>query len=92
MQSAKLRTLVHHDPTKHIKIGSYFIKESKKGVIQSIYIPTGQQIADMLTKELPRTRFEEICSRLGMIKIYLPTWGECRVWFPYYKGFATYYE
>ena len=35
-----------------------------------------QQVADVLTKELLRQN--DFCvSKLGLIDIYIPTWGEC---------------
>ena len=45
---------VHHDRTKHIEIDRHFIKEKIEADIISInYIPTKNQVADILTKALP---------------------------------------
>ena len=42
---------IHHDKTKHVEVDRHFIKEKlETGVICLVYIPTGQQTADMLTK------------------------------------------
>ena len=51
---------VHHDRTKHIEIDrDYISKKINKGLAQFTYIPTRLLIADILTKALPRTSFEE---------------------------------
>ena len=44
---------VHHDRTKHVEIDRHFIKEKiDSGVIKIKYIPTKEQVADILTKAL----------------------------------------
>ena len=64
---------VHHDMTKHVEIDRYFIKEKiEERVINLVYTPTTVQTADILTKALPRVRFEELRSKLGMLNIYSP--------------------
>ena len=54
---------VHHDRTKHVKID---------GTDKLIYTPTRFQTADIFTKALPRTNFENRCYKLGIINIYNP--------------------
>ncbi|KAL5567178.1 hypothetical protein UlMin_030342 [Ulmus minor] len=67
------KNLVHHDRTKHVEIDRHFIKEKvEEGSINLIYTPTGLQTADILTKALPRSNFEDLSSKLGMINIYNP--------------------
>ena len=62
---------VHHDRTKHIEIHRHFISEKvNTRIIQLNYIPTRQQIADVLTKALPRVNFDELNSKLGLYNIY----------------------
>ena len=70
---------VHHDRTKHIEIDRHFIsKKIASAVVQLNYIPTRQQIANVLTKALPRTNFEELRFKLGLYNIYNPQLeGEC---------------
>jgi len=62
---------VHHDRTKHVEVDRHFIKEKlETGVINIVYVPTGQQAADILTKGLPRQNFEFLTDKLGLINIY----------------------
>ena len=64
---------VHHDRTKHIEIDRHFISEKvNNGIVQLSYVPTRLQIADILTKALPRVSFEELNSKLGLYNIYNP--------------------
>jgi len=64
---------VHHDRTKHVEVDRHFIKEKlDSGSVCMIYLPSKQQVADLLTKSLTRKLFEELTSKLGMINIYMP--------------------
>ena len=68
---------VHHDWVKHVEINRHFIKEKiEKGEVCMLFIPTAQQIADVLTKGMTRYKFEALTSMLGMINIHVPTRGE----------------
>ena len=67
------RNPVHHDRTKHVEIDRHFIKEKlDEKIVDLLYTPTRHQIADVLTKALPRITFEELNSKLRMINIYHP--------------------
>ena len=64
---------VHHDRTKHVEIDRHFIKEKiHSGEVCITYLPTRQQVADVLTKSLNRNMFEELIGKLGLINIYTP--------------------
>ena len=64
---------VHHDRTKHIEIDRHFISEKvNNGIVELNYVPSRLQIADILTKALPRDNFEELKSKLGLYNIYIP--------------------
>ncbi|TYK26804.1 putative mitochondrial protein [Cucumis melo var. makuwa] len=65
---------VQHDRTKRVEIDRHFIKERlDSGSICIPYIPSSQQIADVLTKGLLRPNFDFCVSKLGLIDIYVPT-------------------
>ena len=69
---------VHHDRTKHVRIDRHYIKEKiNSGLISPEYIPSLQQVADILTKGLPRQQFQALTSKLGIINIYAQLEGEC---------------
>ncbi|KAL5775476.1 hypothetical protein ACOSP7_013033 [Xanthoceras sorbifolium] len=64
---------VHHDRNKYVEIDQHFIKEKLDDEsVNLLYTSTHLQIADILTKALPRTNFEELSFKLGMINIYHP--------------------
>ncbi|KAA0054133.1 Cysteine-rich RLK (RECEPTOR-like protein kinase) 8 [Cucumis melo var. makuwa] len=62
---------VQHDRAKHVEIDRHFIKERlDSGNICISYVPSSQQVDDVLTKGLLRP----LCvSKLGLIDIYVPT-------------------
>ena len=66
--------LVQHDQTKHIETDRHFIKEKlDSGLICTPYVPTGYQLADVLTKGLCSNVFHKNISKLGMKDPYSPT-------------------
>lgn len=46
------------------------------GVICIPYLPTTEQIADVLTKGLPKWQFNKLIDKLAMTDIFKPAWGE----------------
>ncbi|CAN0915260.1 Copia protein, partial [Linum grandiflorum] len=75
-----VRNPVHHDRTKHVEVDRQFITDNvNKGVVQVEYVPSKQQIADVLTKVLSRDMFEALVCKLGLINVenhvddYLPS-------------------
>ena len=66
-----LKDPVFHSRTKHIHIRHHFLRDHvESNEIELVYCPTDDQLADILTKPLPRDRFEKIRFEIGMIKIF----------------------
>uniref|UniRef100_A0A0A9G5Q2 Uncharacterized protein n=1 Tax=Arundo donax TaxID=35708 RepID=A0A0A9G5Q2_ARUDO len=61
---------VFHKRSKHIDTRYHFIRDCvDQGKTRVDYISTSQQLADILTKGLGKTAFQELRSKIGMIKI-----------------------
>ena len=61
--------LVFHDQSKHIDIKCHFIRDYVQwGAVQLQYTPTGEQVADILTKALGRTKFVYFREKMGMVE------------------------
>ncbi|KAK0605599.1 hypothetical protein LWI29_028589 [Acer saccharum] len=59
---------VFHQCTKHIDIDTHFIREKVlAGEIDTRYVPTAHQIADILTKGFSRDRFQFLCAKLNLV-------------------------
>jgi hypothetical protein len=56
-----------HNRMKHIAIRFHFIcKKVEDGEVALEYVPMGEQIADVLTKGLPRVKFEYFVEGIGL--------------------------
>ena len=56
---------VHHRRTKHIELDIHFVREQVAlGKLRVLHVPTKQQFADVLTKGLPTTAFQDFRSSL----------------------------
>ena len=54
-----------HNRTKHIDARYHFIKEQiANGTINMVWTPTTLQLADLLTKQLPKETFTKLVSQL----------------------------
>ena len=61
------RNPVAHARTKHINIRYHFVREAvQEGTVDLRYCPTNVMLADLLTKSLPRGRFENLRLAMGM--------------------------
>ncbi|XP_019054646.1 PREDICTED: uncharacterized protein LOC109115269 [Nelumbo nucifera] len=71
---------VHHSHTKHIELDVHFIREKvAAGLLLINHIPSHDQIADILTKHLPSTRFNDLTAKLIVSKRPLSLRGDVRV-------------
>lgn len=62
----------NHRRTKHIQVKYFFIREKiLDGVLKVQYIPTEEQVADIMTKTLPRPRLECLMKKLGLFSSLL---------------------
>lgn len=62
---------VHQDRTKYVEVDQHFIKEKiEEGIVCMSYIPTKKELADILTKGLQRSSYEDLTNKLGMIDIF----------------------
>ncbi|GJU78536.1 hypothetical protein Tco_1275606 [Tanacetum coccineum] len=58
---------VQHSQAKHIDVRYHFIKEQVEiGIVELYFVRTKYQLADILTKPLPRDRFNFLIEKLGM--------------------------
>ena len=56
-----------HSRTKHIDLCYHFIREAvEENKITMEYIPTGENVADIFTKALPRPKFMELAEGSGL--------------------------
>ena len=64
---AMAKNPVGHARTKHIDIRYHFVREGvQDGAIILKYVATGEMIADILTKPLPKCTFQKLVIELGM--------------------------
>jgi hypothetical protein len=58
-----------HDRSKHIEIRYHFIRDRVlKGAVKLQYIPTDEQLADILTKPLVKGKFVFFQDKLGVVE------------------------
>lgn len=57
----------HHQNTKHIHVKSHFIRKMVElNEVNLQYVPTKEQVADVLTKLLGRNKFPNFVKGMGM--------------------------
>jgi hypothetical protein len=69
---------VFHDRSKHIEIRFHFIRDCvQKGTVKLQYVPTGEQVADILTKALMKGKFVFFRDKLGVVQNTFLAKREC---------------
>ena len=62
-----IENIIFHDKSKHIEIKYHFIWDMvQKGAIKPKYLPTEEQVADVLTKPLTHVKFEYFRDKLSL--------------------------
>ena len=57
-----------HDKSKHIEIKYHYIWDMvQRGAIKLQYVPTEEQVADVLTKPLSHVKFEYFRDKLSVV-------------------------
>ena len=70
---------VHHGRTKHVELDVHFVREKVAvGDIRVTHISTRQQIADIMTKGLPTSLFNDFRDSLCIRITEAPTAGGCK--------------
>lgn len=65
---------IFHERTKHIERNCHHVRDAVKSkLITTEHVSSKNQLADILTKALPRPLFEDLLSKLGVRHLTLPT-------------------
>ena len=66
-----------HEKSNHIEIKYHYIRDMVQGgALKLQYVAMDEQIADVLTKQLSRVKFEYFRENLGVLQIKLPSKGK----------------
>ena len=71
---------VQHCRTKHIEIDIHFVREKVAlGQVRVLHVPTSAQFADIFTKGLATTPFQDIHFSLNVVEPTVDTAGDVRI-------------
>jgi hypothetical protein len=69
---------VFHDRSKHNETGFHFIRVCvQKGIVKLQYVPTSEQVANILTKALMKGKFVFFGDKLGVVQNTFLAKREC---------------
>ncbi|KAI3786421.1 hypothetical protein L1987_40086 [Smallanthus sonchifolius] len=69
---------VQHDRTKHVEVDRHFIKEKlEAGIVELPFVPSKEQLADILTKAVNGNDFNRCLSKLSIGNPTTQLEGEC---------------
>eukprot|EP00253_Pinus_taeda_P032172 PITA_32172 len=73
---------VFHDMSKHIGIRYHFIRDHvQKGAVKLENISTDEQVADILTKALPRGKHVYFRDKMGVVRNTFLVRGSVEIWY-----------
>ena len=59
-----------HARSKHFDVQNHFVREKvENGIVDIIYVPTDDNIADVFTKALPKPKHQKFRENLGMLTV-----------------------
>lgn len=65
---------IFHERIKHIEVDWHFFRDKiKERLIQSEYVPTNHQVADILTKSLSQEQHIHLMSKIGVLNTLHPS-------------------
>jgi hypothetical protein len=68
----------HHSRTKHIDIAHHFLRDLvKRGTLNTVYVKTENNLADILTKGIPRFPHQDFVQQLGLLDSDYDSQEEC---------------
>ena len=75
---AMAKNLVQHERTKFARVARHYIKQNiDEGFVTPQYIPSLEQVADIITKSIPGPQFQNLATKLVIINISTQLEGGC---------------